>query len=105
KDQAYFRRTREERIGMTLEAFSAGREDKIAAFRQSLAPLRTVLQTQPYVTGDKPGYADYIVFGGFQWARCISPAQLLAADDPVFARRDRLLDAFGGLARAARGYP
>jgi glutathione S-transferase len=105
KDKAYFRRSREERIGMTLEAFTAGRDEKIPAFRQSLAPLRAILQGQPYLCGEKPGYADYIVFGGFQWARCISPLQLLAADDPIASWRHRLLEAFGGIAGAARGYP
>jgi hypothetical protein len=37
----------------------------------------------------------------FMWARCTSPLELLAADDPVHAWRERLLDAFGGMARAA----
>jgi len=37
-------------------------------------------------------------------ARCISPFPLLAADDPIALWRGRLLDAFGGLARAAPGY-
>jgi hypothetical protein len=44
------------------------------------------------------------VFGAFQWARCVSPFALLAADDPVRSWRDRLLDAFGGLARAAPAF-
>jgi glutathione S-transferase len=105
KDQSYFRESREARIGMTLEAFSARRDEKISAFRQSIAPLRLTVQGQPYLGGDSPSYADYIVFGGFQWARCTSPAQLLAEDDPVFAWRRRLLDAFDGLAGKAFGYP
>jgi hypothetical protein len=37
----------------------------------------------------------------FMWARCTSPLELLADDDPVHAWRERLLDAFGGMARAA----
>jgi glutathione S-transferase len=104
KDQPYFRESREARFGMTLEAVCAGRDEKIAAFRQSLAPLRMTVKDQPYLGGDSPNYADYIVFGGFQWARCTSPAQLLAEDDPVFAWRRRLLDAFDGLAGKAPGY-
>jgi glutathione S-transferase len=104
KDQPYFRESREARFGMTLEAFSANQEEKISAFRQSLAPLRTTLQGQPYLGGDGPNYADYIVFGAFQWARCTSPATLLAEDDPVFAWRRRLLDAYDGLAGKALGY-
>ena len=104
-DQAYFRQDREQRFGMTLEAFCADRDSKLAAFRQSLTPLRATLQAQPYLGGEAADYADYIVFGGFQWARCISKLQLLAPDDPVAAWRNRLLEAFDGLAGRAKGYP
>ena len=105
QDKDYFRKSREERIGMSLEAFCADRAAKVAAFLQSLAPLRVTLQGQPYLGGAAPDYADYVVFGAFQWARCISPIQLLAADDAVAAWRRRLLDAFDGLAGKAIGYP
>ena len=37
----------------------------------------------------------------FMWARCTSPLELLAEDDPVHAWRERLLDAFDGMARRA----
>jgi glutathione S-transferase len=103
-DRAYFRQSREQRFGMPLEAVVADRDARLPAFRESLAPLRTVLKEQPFFGGDAPLYADYALFGAFQWARTISPFALLAADDPVAVWRDRLLDAFGGLARAAPGY-
>jgi glutathione S-transferase len=66
--------------------------------------LRATLELQPYLGGDTPLYADYAAFGPFQWARCISPLALLAPDDPVARWRERMLAAFGGLARAAPGY-
>jgi glutathione S-transferase len=105
KDRAYFRETREKRFGMALEAVTADRDTHVAAFRQSLAPLRALFGTQPFLGGDAPAYADYIVFGCFQWARCTSPFRLLMTDDPVWAWRERLLSAFDGLARTAIGYP
>lgn len=104
KDREYFRTSREKRVGMTLESFVAGRDDKLAAFRASLMPLRLTLKTQPFFGGDQPLYADYALFGPFQWARCISPYQLLTGDDPVRQWRDRLLDRFDGLARGAPAY-
>lgn len=104
KDHAYFRSSREERVGMTLEAFVADRDTRVSAFRDSLMPLRLTLKTQSFLGGDQPLYADCAVFGPFQWARCISPFALLAADDPVRLWRDRLLDLFNGLARAAPAY-
>ena len=39
--------------------------------------FRTVLASQPYFGGEAPAYADYAVFGCFQWARCISSFPLL----------------------------
>jgi len=77
----------------------------VAALRQSLAPLRATLQAQPFLGGAAPLYADYIVFGGFQWVRSISDFAVLAADDPVAAWRGRMLGLYDGLAGRAKGYP
>ncbi len=77
KDRAYFRETREKRLGATLEAVSANRNTDVLTFRKTLEPVRTVLAAQPYFGGEMPAYADYAVFGCFQWARCISSFPLL----------------------------
>ena len=103
-DAAYFRSSREARLGKPLEEVAAARDKGVVGFRKSLDPLRLTLKTQPYLGGTKANYADYIVFGGFQWARVVSPFRLLEADDPVYAWRERLLDAFDGLARKSRGF-
>ncbi len=104
QDRDYFRTTREQRVGMPLEALVGDRDQRLAAFRDSLAPLRLTLKAQPFLGGERPLYGDYAVFGSFQWARCISPYALLAADDPIALWRSRMLNAFDGLARAAPGY-
>lgn len=36
------------------------------------------------------------MFGGFQWARAVSPFKLLAENDPIHTWRENLLDAFDG---------
>ncbi|WP_213773609.1 glutathione S-transferase family protein [Bradyrhizobium sp. dw_78] len=105
EDAVYFRRTREARFGKPLEEVAAGRDKAVESFRRALDPMRLTLKTQPYLGGDAPNYADYIVFGGFQWARVVSPFKLLAENDPVHAWRERLLDAFDGMARRSPGYP
>ena len=105
EDAAYFRRTREARIGKSLEDAMAGRDKSVEGFRRSLDPMRLTLKTQPYLGGDAPNYADYIVFGGFQWARVVSSFKLLAENDPIYAWREKLLDAFDGMARQSPGYP
>jgi glutathione S-transferase len=101
QDQAYFRASREARFGLTLEALAAGRESAVIGFRQSLTPMRMVLGRQPWLGGASPSYADYIVFGCLQWARCVSAFEVLADDDPLVTWREKVLDLFGGLARNA----
>jgi glutathione S-transferase len=103
-DQAYFRKTREARLGKTLEQAAANRDEAVEVFRQSLNPMRLTLKTQDYLGGASPNYADYIVFGPFQWARATSAFKLLKEDDPIYAWREKLLDAFGGMARNSPAY-
>ena len=81
-----------------------GREARLPEVRRSLDPLRRTLAHQHFISGKSPAYADYIVFGAFQWARAISDFELLAVDDPIAAWRGRLLDLFSGLARKSPAY-
>ena len=104
QDQTYFRQSREERFGRSLEDVVKDREMRLPAFRESLTPLRRTLERQQFLAGTAPAYPDYVVFGAFQWARAISDFELLAADDPIAAWRGRLLDLFGGLARKSPAY-
>lgn len=54
KDRAYFRETREKRLGATLEAVSVNRETDVLTFRKTLEPVRAVLAAQPYFGGERP---------------------------------------------------
>jgi glutathione S-transferase len=105
KDRAYFRKSREERFGATLETVVADRDARLPGLRDILSPLRLTLRTQPFLGGEGPLYPDYTVFGAFQWARAISPFTLLAADDAVHAWRGRMLALHDGLAGKAKAYP
>ena len=100
-DRAYFRQSREARVGKTLEAFAIDEDEARAQMRPALAPLRALLQEQPFVNGDAPAFADYCLFGGFMWVRGVSAKKILAEADPVYAWRERMLDLFDGLARKA----
>jgi len=104
QDQDYFRRSREERFGKTLEEVVRDREARLPAFRTSLDPLRRTVKRQDFISGKAPAYPDYIAFGAFQWASAISDFELLAADDPVRAWRGRMLDLYSGLARGTPAY-
>jgi len=90
KDREYFRRTREERFGKTLEELEAERPERIGAFRQSLAPLRATLEGQPYIAGAEPRVPDLLVYAAFLWVRHGSDLEPLAEGDAVAAWRDRM---------------
>jgi glutathione S-transferase len=105
KDRAYFRESREKRLGGRLEDVGADPKKSVADFRGALEPLRPVLAQNEFIAGKGPGFADYIVFGTFQWARSISPLRLVEPDDPVYAWRERMLELFDGYAGKAKGYP
>ncbi|AJY46733.1 glutathione S-transferase family protein [Martelella endophytica] len=82
-DQAYFRESREARLGATLEEVATGREAAIAAFPEKLTPLRNMLKFQPFIGGSEPLFSDYIVFGAFKWASQTGNTELLDPNDPV----------------------
>ena len=88
---------------MRLEEFVLPESEARALLKSELAPMRDLLAVQPFLCGESPAYADYILFGSFMWARGVSVKKLLNEDDPVHGWRERMLDSFGGLARMAPG--
>jgi len=104
KDQKYFRESREKRFGKALEEIVINRDERLPRFQKLLNPLRTTLKKHDFVAGETPGFSDYIVFGAFQWARCISEFSLLNADDSVYSWREKMLNLHDGLAKKAMGY-
>ena len=83
-----------------LEVLAAARDKDILAFRKLLDPARAALRAQPFLCGPAPAYADYILFSLFQWARIVSPFEVLDPADRLAAWREAMLDLHGGLARA-----
>ncbi len=101
-DREYFRSSREARLGRSIGQLESERPEILARFRENLAPLRASLSTQAFLGGAEPSYADYCVFGSFQWARCVGVADLLPAEDTLRRWLEDMLDLFDGLARQAR---
>ena len=65
-----------------------------------LAPLAMTLQSQAWLGGDVPSYADYIALGAFQWVRTSSSFDLPGfAGEKVAAWHGAMLDLHDGLAR------
>lgn len=106
EDRAYFRESREKRLKRTLEEVAAEREDKLEALRASFGPVRMTLtfQKQPFLSGEEPGFADYIVAGVLMWAASVSTLPLLVRDDPVLGWFERVRDAHGGIGRTSPTY-
>jgi glutathione S-transferase len=100
--QAYFRETREQRLGTTLETAAATALQTVPSIRTAMAPLRKVVETAAFIGGEEPSYADYAAFGAFQWCRILGLNDIVEQDDPVAGWRERMLDLFDGLAAEAR---
>jgi glutathione S-transferase len=98
-DRDYFRASREARFQNSLERVQAERPIYMERLQQSLELVRPMLHGQPFLCGQSPAYADYILFGTLQWIRCSSPLEVLEVADPLHAWRERLLDAFDRMAR------
>jgi glutathione S-transferase len=101
EDQAYFRTSREARLGRSLEEVDAAAGAEIDALPPKLEPIRHVLKHQPFLGGQGPLFADYILFGALQWTRIVSPKPILPEGDPVTEWFGRCLDLHGGVGRAA----
>jgi glutathione S-transferase len=98
-DEQYFRAMAERIAGKTLEGLRAGKDEALKRLGRGLEPMQALLKRQAYVCGEQPAYADYILFSVFQWARVMSPHELLGPEDPLSAWRERVLDLFDGFAR------
>ena len=98
-DAQYFRAMAERVAGETLDELRAGKDEALKRLGRSLEPMQALLKRQAYVCGEHPAYADYILFSMFQWARVMSPHELLGPEDPLSAWRERVLDLFDGFAR------
>jgi len=102
ESQVYFRESREKRFGCSLEDVMVDREKNREQFRKALAPLRSMLERNAFLSGDVPLWLDYAVFGTFMWPHVISNYVILAEDDVVYAWRERMFDLFDGAPRAAK---
>ena len=103
EDRDYFRASREARFGKTLEQLDATRGDYRDAIDKGVAPLRALLTHQPFLCGDAPAYADYILFGHFQTASIMSPEIFAAPGDVLYDWCEKMRDLFSGLGRQFRG--
>jgi len=98
-DERYFRESMEKVLKTTLEDARQRRADAMAKLARALEPMQALLKRQQWISGAQPAYADYILFSIFQWARVMSPGDVLSSPEPLHGWRERLLDLHGGFAR------
>ncbi len=101
-DQVYFRKSREKRLGKTLEEAQTGLDANAQALAAALAPARKTLGHHDWLGGSGPLYTDYIVFGSLAWLVTVAGRLPLPDDDAVTDWFERCLDLHGGLGRQAR---
>ncbi len=100
-DKDYFRTTREERVGKTLEEFATtpGVKDNI---EKALPTLAAPLARHKFLGGETANLADYQVMGVFMWQRSVTLEPLYETPQAVGAWQERMLDLFDGYARKAK---
>lgn len=100
-DKAYFRKTREERVGKTLEEFAATPGLKERA-ETALKTLASPLVRHKFLGGDAANLADYTIFSTLMWKRSMTRDELFEMPQAVEAWSERMLDLFDGYARKAK---
>ncbi len=93
-DQPYFAETRSKAYGTNfMEAQEKNRQKGPVAFQRSLASVREVLKTSPFLSGSRPGWFDFQLIGVFLWGRAVDEGYMktvLAVDDPVKLWMDKM---------------
>ncbi len=97
-DAVAFRRKREERTGMTLEALQACRESDFSEVSRLLAPMQMLLAEQNFISGDAPAYSDYILFGTLQMPYVLGAIEVVQENSAVGAWQNRMRALYDGLA-------
>lgn len=100
--QPYFRQSREQRFGMTLEAYTKDRSGALQALAAALFPAEQVFSEYRFLGGAAPDYADYALFGTLMWPHVVGREPVIETTSRVGQWFERMLDANGGLARSAR---
>ncbi len=104
-DKEYFRKNREEKIGMSLEAFSEKAESAITSLNNELESIEEIISIQPYIGGDEPSYADICLFSTLLWISCVTDIEFLKQRRVVFEWYKRMLAKYPAVNTAIKILP
>ena len=98
EDAAYFRETREERFGVSVEelAKKPGLQENLAAAFQI---VEADLADTPFLGGSEPDLSDYTVMSPLMWKRSITSEAVFTLPPKMAAWHDRMLDLYDGYGR------
>lgn len=103
--QAYFRETREARLGAKLEDVSADPKEGVDNLANALEGLSADLGDAKFFGGDEPNYADYILFGTLKIADVVSQYDPIDKSSTIgqwFERTQQLFDGYAAKAKTVR---
>jgi glutathione S-transferase len=93
-DREYFRTSREQRLGMTLEEIGAKRATYRPKVQTVLTDLEATLAGQDFFYGDF-SYADLCLFGTFKWVTAVSNEPLFDSTPALRAWWGRVRERLG----------
>jgi len=68
------------------------KQQNLLLFNKKLNPLRLTLKKQEFLCGERPAYADYMIYGLFVWADSITNIPLLNSRDSLNSWKNRMFD-------------
>ncbi|WP_298852007.1 glutathione S-transferase N-terminal domain-containing protein [uncultured Ruegeria sp.] len=99
-DKAFYEERTQRKFEQSVEEIGADPEAARQAVVQALGPLEDTLVEVSFLGGGTPDYADYILFGTFQWVRVVSHTPFWSEGSALHRWFEALLDAFDGMGRA-----
>ncbi len=73
------------------------RDEQILKFRKALHPFRLTMLDRPFLSGELPAYADFILYGPIKWGEEIYQGDLLESDDLISLWKSRMDELFSHL--------
>lgn len=93
ENHAYFRNSRESRLGSTLEDAGKNREEARGKMQSGLGTLESILSEGPYFGGNSPDFLDLCVLGSLMWPYCVTEFDPIEGCATLTEWRERMFDA------------
>lgn len=96
-DQPLFKEFLESKYNLRYDLLGHQNDNKLLKFRQSLDPFRLAMLDRPYLSGEMPAYADFILYGPLMWAEEIFGDKILESNDIISLWKSKMDELFSHL--------